>query len=108
MQQRRLQPRPRFASPCNVRETVGDIAGRLGVSLSQGDLNQLVHAIGAGGEAGMALALSIAESIAAANYQLTPQLVTSLTDTLNQGANRNLQISHIIHLRLIHARMKRL
>jgi hypothetical protein len=108
MQKQFPKPLPRFSSMCNIPQTIGDIAGNLGLSLSQSELNQLVQAIGAGGQAGMAVALSIAESIAAANYQLTPKLVTTLMGTLNQGSHRNLQISHLLRLKLTHLEVRKL
>jgi len=108
MQQHFLKPRPRFSPACNVRQTITDIAGKLGVDISQGELDQLVGGMLAGGQAAMALALSLAESIADANYQLTPQLLTTLMGQLNQGANRTLHISHLLRLKLTYVQLQKL
>lgn len=88
-------------TPCNTRQTIADVAQNLGVDLSPSDLNQLAQAIAAGGQAAMALALSIAGSIADANYRLSPQLVNTLMSTLNQGDNPSLSISHLLRWKLI-------
>ena len=91
---------------CNPSHTITDIGQKLGLNLSQGEVNQLAQAIAAGGQRGMAVALSIADSIAEANYQLTPQLVTGLMNTLNQGSHQGLQFSLLAKARLskIHIR----
>lgn len=99
-----INPHSKF---CDQTQTIGDIAQRLRVSLSQDEINQLVQAIAAGGPIGMALALSIADSIAAANYQLTPQLVTQLTNTLNQGNYQSLNISYLLKAKLRSIRIPR-
>jgi hypothetical protein len=61
---------------------------------------QLVSAIGAGGDAGMALALSIADAIANADYELSSQFMNTVTMTLNRPANRGLLLTHVIRLHL--------
>jgi len=108
MQQHFPKPRPRFSPMCNVRQTITDVAAKVGVDLNQSELNQLVQEILAGGQAGMSLALSIAESIADANYQLTPQLLTTLMGELNESANRTPHISHLLRLKLTHIQLRKL
>ena len=97
----------RFNKLCNARQTIADIAEQVGIALSQAEVDQLAQAITAGGQAGMAVALTIASTIAGANYSLTPAVVSTLTNTLNQGSNRNLLFSQILWPKLALARARR-
>ncbi|HYM04028.1 MAG TPA: hypothetical protein VET85_13835 [Stellaceae bacterium] len=99
-----INPHSKF---CDQAQTIVDIGQKLGVSLSQDEINQLVQAIAAGGPRGMAVALSIADSIAAANYQLTPQLVTQLTNRLNKGNDQSLNLSYLLKAKLRSIRIPR-
>jgi hypothetical protein len=93
----RINPRDKF---CDPGQTIGAVSAALGVALSQDELGQLVQALAAGGAQAMAVALSLADAIAAANYQLTPVLVTQLTDMLDQGSNPSPHFSHLIKAKL--------
>ena len=104
MQTRSSRPWHRFSSSCQLSQTIADIVGKLGLSLSQSEVNQLAQGITAGGQAAMALALALADLIADANYQLTPPLVASLMDAVNQSANQNLPISHLVRVKLLQVR----
>ena len=97
----------RPCSPRNMQSVVSDLASRLGLGLSQDEVNQLVNGILAGGEAGMAIALTIASLIADANYQYSPQLVNNITQTLNQPAYFGLPVSQIIRMKIIQRRPRK-
>jgi hypothetical protein len=92
-----LQPIPPLARPrraiCNAPATVTDITSKLGLSLSAGDVAQLVNAIRAGGDAGTALAWSIADAIA-----------NAVTMMLNRPENGGLLLTHVIRSYLVKLR----
>jgi hypothetical protein len=91
---------PPRETPCNAPATVSEITSKLGLSLSAGDVARLVNAIRAGGDAGTALATSIADAIANADYEMSAQLLNTVTVTLNQPENGGLLLTHVIRSHL--------
>jgi hypothetical protein len=97
----------KFNSLCNLPKTISEVALNIGLDLSQADVNQLVHSILSGGQAGMAVAVFVAETLAGAKYQPTPQQVAALVSTLSHGPNQSLQISRVLSLKLRLIRIKK-
>jgi hypothetical protein len=96
----RVVPPPRRKS-CNTSDTVSRLTSQLGLSLSSGDVAQLVNAIDGGGSAGMALAQFIADAIANGGDAWTPQLTTTITSALDRPEYRGLLLTNVVRMHLL-------
>jgi hypothetical protein len=92
---------------CPRPDVAASLAGALGaVSIPDQDLQEIVDALGRGGEAGMAIALSIMRKLAEADAGVQPPALTKRERAMLTQALESIPLAGSPRLRNFHSRLK--